>query len=164
MANELEKTISAKIAELKAQGCNANTFAFSYARVSSEKQEKGNSRDDQVLEATEYAQRHGLQLIHIFETTESAWHNNREVFNRMLELALEYKVKNLIFKNFDRLSRNYLDWGKVTELIRHEGLQIHFYEQTVTLQKESTAEEFIMGDLGAVFAIFLSNSFLKNSV
>ena len=157
MGNEIEKAISAKIAELKTQGCNANTFAFSYARVSSEKQEKGNSRDDQVLEATEYANNHEFHLIHTFESTESAWHNNREVFNRMLELALEHKVKNLIFKNYDRLSRNYLDWGRVIDLIKYQGLQIHFYEQAIILHEGSTAEEFLMGNFGAMMANYWSN-------
>ena len=50
--NDAEAAIENKLDDLKASGKDLNRVAFSYARVSSEKQEKGNSREDQVMHAS----------------------------------------------------------------------------------------------------------------
>ncbi len=157
MNDNAEQIIQKNLNNLIAEGHDLNNIAFSYARVSSERQEKGNSREDQVMEAEEYAKHNDLHLIHTFATTESAWHDGRMDFNYMIELALKFKVKNLIFKNYDRLSRNHIDWGRSVKLIKEKGIQLHFFEQSLILNDDSTAEEMLMGNFGAVLANYWSN-------
>ena len=48
---------------------------------------------------------------------ESAKDKGRKTFNQMIDLALQFGIKDLIFKNTDRMSRNYYDLLRITELI-----------------------------------------------
>lgn len=155
---QIIKEIDNKIKDLNSQGIKQDQMTFSYARVSTEDQkEKGNSVNDQIAYASQYAKKKGLNIIHFFQSAESAFKTGREVFNLMFELAEKYNIRNILFKNYDRMARNSFDWAYVSELIKSDGYIIHFYEQDVILSEKSTAEQFLMGDMGNMFAKYWSN-------
>ncbi len=137
-------------------------LCFSYARISSRKQEKGNSLEDQKSEAYAYAERNNLNLVHVFEAVESAYDEDRVVFNEMFQAARRYDVKHIIFKTYDRAARNSLDWHKVTNGIKKYRFIIHFYEMNIMLDESSTAEEFFMGNMNNAMAQFWSNKIAQS--
>jgi len=113
------------------------TPAFSYDRVSTEDQTKGFSLDDQKEQAEQYAKRKDLEIVHAFTIAESARKDSRKVFNQMLELVLQLDVKNIIFKNTDRMSRNYADLFKIEKMVDEQGLNVHFYQNDLTINAKS---------------------------
>jgi hypothetical protein len=78
------------------QGKKVDSFAFGYCRVSTQRQsDKGYSREDQERAVAEYASREGLAMVYIFSAAESAFHEGREQFNTMIDLALQCSIKML---------------------------------------------------------------------
>ena len=120
--------------------------AFSYDRISDEVQSDGVSLDAQSQHSAQYALTNKLTLAHSFQMVESAHKEGRRVFGRMLDLASELGVRDLIFKNVDRMSRNYQDLVRIEKLIDSEGFSIHFYQTNLTIsQKSSYNDRFIIG-------------------
>lgn len=120
--------------------------AFAYDRISDEVQSDGVSLDFQAKHGAQYAQQQRLALVHAFQMVESAHKEGRRVFNEMLDLALELKVQDLIFKNVDRMSRNYNDLVRIDQLIDREGFYIHFYQSNLVVHRHSSYNDrFIIG-------------------
>lgn len=134
------------------------TPAFSYDRVSTEKQaDTGNSLTYQKDNAELYAERAGLIIVHQFSAAESAFKEGRVVFNKMLDLAMQTGVNDIIFKNTDRLGRNDIDWPRCKALARGSGLRIHLYELGIIFSQSSTAEEEMFLDNTSTMAKYWSN-------
>lgn len=132
--------------------------AFAYDRVSSEKQaDTGNSLQYQGDNARAYADRAGLEIVQSFSAAESAFKEGRVIFNRMLDLAMRHGVKDIIFKNTDRLGRNDIDWPRCKALARTKGLRVHLYELGIVFNAESTAEEEMFLDNTSTMAKYWSN-------
>jgi len=138
MQSSLEIQIAEKIET--ARNHKTKNLAFAYARISSKKQEDGNSKAAQIKGINTYAQRNNLYIIHLFATTESAWSPGRIDFNLMIRLAKKHNIKHLIFKNHDRISRNDEDWLTVDKMIKQE-VQFHLYEFNKILDSTRSAEE-----------------------
>lgn len=115
--------------------------AFAYDRISSFTQEDGLSLQQQEKGGLAYADRSGLEVVKSFTVIESAYKEGRKVFGQMLDLALQYNVKHLIFKNTDRLSRNLHDLIRIRDLIEKNGIHIHFYEMGQVIHTESSYDE-----------------------
>ena len=63
-------------------------LALLYVRVSSKEQEKeGFSLDAQEKLGNDYASRKGLKIAKIYKVSESAWREERTVFNQMIDYA-----------------------------------------------------------------------------
>jgi DNA invertase Pin-like site-specific DNA recombinase len=137
------KNITNKIAQAHESGMIS---AFAYDRISDKQQADGLSLDYQESHAAQYSERAGLGVVHYFTVIESARGTTiRKTFNRMIDLALQYGVKDLIFKNTDRMSRNYGDLLRIEELVEKHGFNIHFYQTHRVLNKKSTyADKFIL--------------------
>jgi len=121
------------------------TPAFAYDRVSSMVQEVGVSLDYQVDHAERYAEYSGLKIVHFFTVVESARNPERKAFSQMIDLAFQYGVKDLIFKNTDRMSRNYHDLLKIEELYDKHGFRVHLYQAGRVLSSDSSySDRFIM--------------------
>ena len=119
--------------------------AFAYDRVSDQANAGGISLEYQETHAGYYAERNGLMIVHYFTVIESARKEGRKVFNRMIDLAMQFNVKDLIFKNTDRMSRNYRDLMRIEDIYEKHGVTIHFYQTYRTLNQKSTyADKFIM--------------------
>jgi site-specific DNA recombinase len=120
--------------------------AFAYDRISDKQQAEGLSLAYQESQAAQYAPRAGLEVVKYFTVIESARGKTvRKTFNEMINLSLQYGVKDLIFKNTDRMSRNYRDLLRIEELVGGHGFNIHFYQTYRVLNKKSTyADKFIL--------------------
>ncbi len=116
-----------KIDEVSSAG---KTPALSFDRVSTlEQQQKGYSLENQTASAEGYADRNNLAIIESFTIAESSWKSRkRPEFKKMILTARQYKIKHLIFKCVDRMSRNFHDLALIMDLIDQEGYTIHFYE------------------------------------
>lgn len=124
-----EQNITAKILDnLKEAQSKNMTLAFVYVRISSDKQEDGKSIEYQGKKATEYAATQNIFIVHVFSVTESAKKENRTEFNRMLKLCDQHKIKNLVFKSLDRMTRNLIDFATIEKKIINNDLIIHFFQ------------------------------------
>lgn len=120
--------------------------AFVYDRISAEVQADGVSLEYQGAGAARYADGTGLFVVHSFQVVESASKEGRKVFNRMVDLARNFGVRNLIFKNTDRMSRNYQDLVRIDRLIDDEGFRIHFHQTGLMIHRESSYNDrFLIG-------------------
>jgi len=132
--------------------------AFAYDRVSTLKQEQeGMSLEYQARHSKKYADENNLQIIQVYSSAESAFKEGRKNFNRMLDDALRCGVRDIIFKNTDRLARNELDWARCKKLARKQGFRIHLYELNTIFQQGSSAEEEVFLDNTSAFAKYWSN-------
>lgn len=151
----MEKQLIIKIHEAIKAG---KTPAFSYDRVSTQEQAKtGQSLEYQSDRAADYARRAGLEIVEYFSAAESAFKEGRIIFNKMISLALKNDVKDIIFKNTDRLGRNDIDWPRVKKLARSGALRVHLYELNAIFKAESTAEDELFLDNTSVMAKYWSN-------
>ncbi|MGL6014662.1 MAG: recombinase family protein, partial [Selenomonadaceae bacterium] len=122
------------------------TPALAYDRISSEGQTEGMSLSYQEDSARRYADYMKLDIIHTFAVVESARKEGRKTFNAMVDTALACGIKHIIFKNTDRMSRNYSDLVRLEKLIDNEGFNIHFYQNNRIINKESNHNDrFILG-------------------
>lgn len=120
--------------------------AFAYDRVSTAEQADGLSLEYQSQGAAKYAKEHDLHIAHYFTIAESASKEGRRVFNEMIDMALRFEVKHLIFKSTDRMSRNYRDLARIIDLIERHDFAIHFYQTNKVITRESSHDEkFIIG-------------------
>jgi site-specific DNA recombinase len=132
--------------------------AFSYDRVSTQKQKKeGVSLLDQTDRAAIYAVDNNLHIVHTFSAVESAFKEGRKNFNDMLDKAIEFKVRHIIFKNTDRLGRNDIDWPRCKKLAREDKITIHLYELATIFEAKSTAETEMFLDNTSSMAKYWSN-------
>lgn len=114
------------------------TPAFAYDRVSSvEQRETGLSLQYQEAAAAEYAKRNNLSIVKFYTVAESAHKELRKIFNEMLDDAQRYGIRHIIFKNTDRMSRNYADLVKIEKLVDHNDFVIHFYQNNRHVDKNS---------------------------
>ena len=112
--------------------------AFAYARISSDVQDDGNSRENQEQNAKQYAEQNNLYIIQIFNVVESAKKEGRKVFNQMLDLSNFYGIRNLIFKSSDRMSRNFPDMTRIESIVDNQDFKIHFFQDHRVFTKESS--------------------------
>src|SRR5271157_853268 len=130
--------------------------AFAYDRVSTIEQTNGMSLEYQSQGAAKYANDKELYLVFCFAVAESASKEGRRIFNEMIDIALRYDVKNLIFKSTDRMSRNYRDLARIMDLIDHNDFAIHFYQTNKSISKNSTHDEKFMIGIEQAVAKHLS--------
>jgi site-specific DNA recombinase len=134
------------------------TPAMAYDRVSTLDQAgTGYSLEHQNVMAQEYANKNDLYIVKFYSAAESAYKEGRKEFNKMLDDALSYGIKDIIFKNTDRLGRNDIDWPRCKKLARDGKLKIHLYELNTIFHKTSTAENEMFLDNTSVMAKYWSN-------
>lgn len=117
--------------------------AVIYARVSSRDQEKeGFSIPAQIKLLQEYAQKHGLEVSHIYQEAETAKKIGREQFNAMLEFLAGSPDHCILVEKTDRLYRNFKDYVRLEEL----NVPIHLVKEGETLTEDSRSHvKFIHG-------------------
>ena len=85
--------------------------AILIARVSTEEQrEAGNSLPAQVVRLEKYCQNKGFEVMQICSFDESAYKNNRQEFDNILDFVIKQTEKVAVCcDKVDRLSRNIFD-------------------------------------------------------
>lgn len=141
-----------------------NDSALLYIRVSSKAQEDGYSLDAQEKLGYEYATRKNLTIVKCWKVWESAWKEDRESFNQLIEYAKRHnEIKHIIFDVTDRMTRNDFDKIKILDLVKLHGKTIHFSRSNKILNREATSEDVFMMDIEVAVAKKMSNDISRKT-
>ncbi len=101
-----------------------------YCRKSTDTEDKQVlSLESQENELLRLAQTHNLEVVEIFKESKSAKSEGRHVFNQVLEKIKKGKADGIICWKLDRLARNFIDGGKIIDLLQKgEIKEIRTYE------------------------------------
>ncbi len=139
--------------------------AVIFARVSSEEQKKGASIDAQLKTVIDYCNNHKLKILDKFSIVESSTRGGRLKFYEMLEYVKQQKRKTAIVVNcVDRLHRGYKECVELDELRKQGRIEIHFYQETFYLHKDSTSSEILRWDMGVLSAKMYVGSLRDNVI
>lgn len=107
---------------------------YGYIRVSTHKQKKGVSMEEQKRAITRYAEQRNLYIVQWFEEYITAGKTGRPKYSAMLELLRKKKVDGVIIHKIDRSSRNLHDWLDLTDLYDIHGIEVHSAHESFDLQ------------------------------
>lgn len=102
---------------------NAPIKYFLYARKSSEAEDRqAASIDAQKDELLKIAEDQGLDVIGIFEESQSAKKPGRKIFNSMLERIYKGEANGILCWKLDRLARNPVDGGQISWMLQQSAI------------------------------------------
>lgn len=139
--------------------------ALLYVRVSSKEQEKeGYSLDAQEKLGEDYARRNNLAILKRWKVSESAWKEEREAFNAMIDYSKKHEnIKHIIFDVTDRMTRNDMDKIKICTLVKYHDKTIHFSRSNKKIDKNSGSEDLFMLDIEVAVAKKMSNDISRKT-
>jgi site-specific DNA recombinase len=121
---------------------------FAYIRVSTPKQGRGVSLDEQRSAISAFAQRSDLKIIDWYVETETAARLGRTEYTKMLKALEQGQAKGVIIHKIDRGARNLKDWANLGELI-DRGLDVQFVHESLDLHSRGGR---LAADIQAVVA------------
>lgn len=131
--------------------------AVIFARVSSEKQEKGASIDAQKESVYEYCKNKGLKIIKEFIITESTIRGERKQYKEMLKFVASRIKKTAIVVNcVDRLQRSYKDTPILDDLRKKGLIEVHFLKENLILSKDSRGIDILFWNM----CVLMANSYI----
>lgn len=138
--------------------------AVIFARVSSQKQENGVSKEAQLAALTSYCNSHGLKIIKSYSITESSTIGNRPKFKEMIEFLKSQKEKTaLIVHSVDRLQRGFDETSIINKLAKDGVIEVHFLKENFNIDQDAEQAEEMQYDLN-VFSAKMYISALRNHV
>ncbi len=121
----------------------SNKF-FAYIRVSTKRQEKGASLDEQLRQIYDYAHAKGFEIVKEFRETGSASKTGRVQFEKMTkELEKRKDVQGVIFWCIDRSGRNPFDQARLYQL-KESGYELHFAADKVDSTQHTQMSTILM--------------------
>lgn len=112
--------------------------AVIFARVSSEKQERGASIEAQIETIYNYCKNKGLNIIKEYIITESSMRGDRKQYKEMLSFVKKRQEKTAIVVNcVDRMLRSFTDVPIIDELRKQDKIEIHFLKENLILNQNS---------------------------
>lgn len=131
--------------------------AVIFARVSSEKQEKGASIDAQKSTIYDYCDRQNFTIIKEFIITESSSRGDRKQYHEMLKFVLSCSCKIAIVVNcVDRLQRSYKDTPVLDDLRKQGKIEVHFLKENLILSKNSRGMDILFWNM----CVLMANSYI----
>ena len=131
--------------------------AVIFARVSSEKQERGASIDAQKESIYDYCYIKNLNIIKEFIITESSMKGDRKQYQEMLKFILSKKCKIAIVVNcVDRLQRSYKDTPMLDDLRKQGKIEVHFLKENLILSKDSKGMDILFWNM----CVLMANSYV----
>ncbi len=127
---------------------------FAYIRVSTLKQGKGVSLEEQRVAIQAYADRVGAVIVTWFEEKRTAAKAGRPEFTRMVKLLREGKAEGVVIHKVDRSTRNFRDWAELDELLE-SGIEVHFANETLDLHSRG-------GRLAADVQVVVAVDYIRN--
>src|SRR3954468_17119793 len=103
---------------------------FGYIRVSTPKQGRGVSLDEQRSSISALASRNGLKIVAWFVETETAARRGRTEYTKMIKELERGKIGGVIIHKIDRGARNLKDWADLGELI-DRGIDVQFAHESI---------------------------------
>ena len=123
------------------------------ARVSSKDQEEGYSIDAQKHRLETYCLRHSLDIIKIFEITESSTNGDRKKFMEMIAFIKKQKEPiALIADKVDRVQRSFKEYPLLDSLIQQGKIELHFNTENYIIHKDSVSQERLMWSMCVIMA------------
>jgi site-specific DNA recombinase len=103
-----------------------------YCRKSTDTEDKQVlSLDSQERELLDIANKYGLNVVKVFRESMSAKGTGRPQFNHMLDMVTKGQIDGILCWKLDRLARNFVDGGKVIDLLQRTVIkEIRTYEAT----------------------------------
>ncbi|MFZ5953656.1 MAG: recombinase family protein [Candidatus Dependentiae bacterium] len=136
------------------------------ARVSTEEQkEAGNSLPAQIARLEKYCQSKHFKIEKTFSFDESAYKNNREEFDRILDYVLDQKEKIVVCcDKIDRLSRNVFDKrvSALYEKALEDKLELHFVSDGQIINSRISATEKFQFSISLGLAKYYSDAISDN--
>lgn len=91
-----------------------------YARKSTESEDRQVlSIDSQIDELKQIAERDNIEIIDVMFESRSAKTLGRPVFAKLMDRIVSGEVNGILCWKLDRLARNFIDGGKIIEMIQH---------------------------------------------
>ncbi len=145
--------------------------AIAISRVSTDEQrEAGNSLPAQMARLEKYCQSKNLKIVQSFSFDESAYKNQREEFDRILDFVLEQTEKIAVCcDKVDRLSRNIFDKriSMLYEKALNNEIELHFVSDGQIINSRiSAAEKFQFGislGLAKYYSDAISDNFKRDN-
>lgn len=122
---------------------------YAYIRVSTAKQEKGVSLEEQKDAIRRFAERQGLQVTEWFEEVLTAAKNGRPLFSEMITGLKAGRADGVIMHKIDRSARNLRDWLELADLIDAGRATVHFVTENIDLRSRGGR---LSADIQAVIA------------
>lgn len=143
-----------------------NMNAILIARVSTEEQkEAGNSLPAQVARLEKYCQLKNLKILKTFSFDESAYTDQREDFDKILEFLTTLKEKiALCVDKVDRLSRNIFDKriSLLYEKALKDEIELHFVSDNQIITSQISAVEKFHFGINLGLAKYFSDAISDN--
>lgn len=127
---------------------------YAYIRVSTVKQERGTSLDEQRSAIDAYARRNDLNVVAWFEEMETAAKQGRRQFTRMLAELQKGNAAGVVIHKIDRSARNLKDWARLGDLI-DAGVDVRFAHESIDLTSRG-------GRLSADIQAVVAADFIRN--
>ena len=117
--------------------------AIIMCRISSVKQNIGNSLSEQEAICKEYCRSKNFEVIQNKQAIESAFTKRRPKFNEILDLIQQVKVTPvaLVLSESSRLARNFNHMSLLDELVQTGKVEIHFVKEHIVISLFSTADD-----------------------
>jgi len=121
---------------------------FGYIRVSTPRQGRGVSLDEQRAAILLFAAKRGLKIAEWFVETETAARQGRMEFTKMIRGLESGKATGVVIHKIDRGARNMKDWANLGELI-DAGIDVQFAHESLDLRSRGGR---LAADIQAVVA------------
>lgn len=136
------------------------------ARVSTEEQrEAGNSLPAQMARLEKYCQNKGFEIIQAHSFDESAYTNQRDEFDRILDGILKQTEKVIVCcDKVDRISRNIFDTriSKLYEKALNDKIELHFVSDGQKINSRISATEKFQFSISLGLAKYYSDAISDN--
>ena len=140
--------------------------AILIARVSTEEQkEAGNSLPAQIARLEKYCQNKEFEILKSCSFDESAYKNQRDEFDRIVDFILEQKEKVAVCcDKVDRLSRNIFDKriGQLYEKALNDEIELHFTSEGQIINSRISAVEKFQFSISLGLAKYYSDAISDN--
>jgi len=127
---------------------------FAYIRVSTPKQGKGVSLEEQQAAIRAHAAKRGIAVVEWFEEKETAAKTGRAVFSKMLARLEKGDADGVIIHKIDRSARNLWDWANLSKLF-DRGIDVQFAHDSVDLTSRG-------GRLSADIMAIVAADYIRN--
>lgn len=143
--------MTASVVEFPRQG--EARKAVILARVSTKEQEEGHSIDAQKHRLLGYCERRGLEVIQVFDITESSTNGDRDKFMAMVAFARQQKeVIAIVADKIDRVQRSFREYPLLDDLIKEGKVELHFNTENYVIHKASVSQERMLWQFGIIMA------------
>jgi DNA invertase Pin-like site-specific DNA recombinase len=129
----------------------AKIKAFGYIRVSGKGQIKGNGLARQEVTIADYAQKHGINITHVFrDLGVSGTLANRPALSNMLVALEQNGVKTVIIERLDRLARDLMIQEAIICDLQSKGFKLISVHDGKDLLSDDPTRKLVRQVLGAI--------------